>query len=72
MYSPKIKKDLIPVLYKLAKQEGRPMTQLVDEILRKELTKRGCEICRDENKEEISINQKKRANRRGVENVLEG
>ena len=65
MYSPKIKKDLIPVLYKLAKQEGRPMTQLVDEILRKELTKRGCEICRDGN-------QKKRTNRRGIKDVLKG
>ena len=72
MYSPKIKKDLIPVLYKLAKQKGKPMTQLVDEILRKELTKRGCEICRDGSKEEISINQKKRANHRGVEDVLKG
>jgi hypothetical protein len=41
MYSPKIKEDLIPVLYKLAKQEGKPMTQLVDEILRNELKVRG-------------------------------
>ena len=41
MYSPRIKEDLIPVLYKLAKQEGKPMTQLVDEILRKELKVRG-------------------------------
>ena len=39
MYSPKIKDDLIPVLYKLAKQMGKPMTRLVDEILRKELGK---------------------------------
>ena len=28
MYSPKVKEDLIPVLYKLAKQEGKPMTEL--------------------------------------------
>ena len=37
MYSPKIKDDLIPVLYTQAKQEGKPMTRLVDEILRKHL-----------------------------------
>lgn len=41
MYSPRIKEDLIPVLYKLAKQEEKPMTQLVDEILRNELKVRG-------------------------------
>ena len=40
MYSPKIKEDLIPHLYRLAKQEKKPMTAVVDEILRKEITKR--------------------------------
>ncbi len=45
MYSPKIKEDLIPVLYKLAKHEGKPMTRLLDEILRSELRKRGWEVC---------------------------
>ena len=40
MYSPKISEDLIPLLFKLAKQEGKPMTKLVDEILRKSLTER--------------------------------
>ena len=40
MYSPKIKEDLIPHLYKLAKQENKPMTTVVDEILRKGITKR--------------------------------
>ena len=49
MYSPKIKEDLIPVLYRLAKEQGRSMTKVVDEILRKELAdlidqeERGCE-----------------------------
>lgn len=48
MYSPKIEEDLIPVLYKLAKQMGKPMTRLVDEILRKELSKiRIFNKCRD-------------------------
>ena len=40
MYSPKIKEDLIPVLYKLAKQEQKTMTALVDEMLRAEIVKR--------------------------------
>jgi hypothetical protein len=40
MYSPKVKEDLIPVLYKLAKQEQKPMTALVDEMLRTEIGKR--------------------------------
>jgi len=42
MYSPKIKEDLIPVLFKLAAKEGKPMTKLVDEILRQELKEREC------------------------------
>ena len=37
MYSPRIKNDLIPLLYRVAKNEGKPMTQLVDEILRPEI-----------------------------------
>lgn len=40
MYSPKIKEDLVPILYKLAKQEGKPMTALIDEMLRVEIAKR--------------------------------
>jgi len=34
MYSPKIKEDLIPKLYRRAKAEGIPMTKLVDQIIR--------------------------------------
>jgi hypothetical protein len=37
MYSPKIKKDLIPILYRLAKKQGKPMTRLVDELLKESL-----------------------------------
>ena len=37
MYSPKISEDLIPFIYKLAKNEKKPMTQVVDEILRKKI-----------------------------------
>jgi hypothetical protein len=40
MYSPKIRDDLIPLLYRLARQEGKPMTHLVDEILRAEVERR--------------------------------
>jgi len=34
MYSPKIKEDLIPILYRFAKEKGKPMTWIVDDILR--------------------------------------
>ena len=44
MYSPKIKEDLIPILYKLAKQEGKPMTVLIDEMLRAEIAKRNGQV----------------------------
>ena len=44
MYSPKIKEDLIRILYKLAKQEGKPMTALIDEMLRAEIAKRNGQV----------------------------
>jgi hypothetical protein len=40
MYSPNIRDDLIPLLYRLARKEGKPMTRLVDEILRGEVERR--------------------------------
>ena len=33
MYSPKIREDLIPKLYEVAKKRQIPMTHLVDEII---------------------------------------
>ena len=39
MYSPRISQDLIPVLYRKAKERKVPMTKLVDEILRENLLK---------------------------------
>jgi len=39
MYSPKIAEDLIPVLYKMSKAKGKPMTKIVDEIMRGAITK---------------------------------
>ena len=47
MYSPKIKEDLIPILYKLAKLEGKPMTALIDEMLRAEIAKRNGQVKSD-------------------------
>ena len=44
MYSPKINIDLIPILYKLAKQEEKPMTALVDEMLRAEIAGRNGQL----------------------------
>jgi len=38
MYSPRISEDLIPVLYKEAQKQGKHMTTLVDELLRKALS----------------------------------
>jgi len=34
MYSPKISADLIPMIYQKAKASSKPMTKVVDEILR--------------------------------------
>jgi hypothetical protein len=33
LYSPKISEDIVPQLYQLAKQEKKPMTKYVNEIL---------------------------------------
>jgi EAL domain-containing protein (putative c-di-GMP-specific phosphodiesterase class I) len=38
MYSPRIKKDLIPYLYRIKKEQGIPMTKLVNEIIESYLT----------------------------------
>ena len=39
MYSPKIDEDLIPILYKMAKAKSRPMTKIVNDIIRKGIAK---------------------------------
>ena len=39
MYSPKIRDDLIPKIYQLGKATKKPMTQVVDTILRTYLGK---------------------------------
>jgi hypothetical protein len=40
MYSPRIRDDLIPLLYRIARHEEKPMTRIVDEILRPEIESR--------------------------------
>lgn len=37
MYSPKIKEEFIPLIYRIAKNKGKRMTTLVNEIIRKAL-----------------------------------
>ena len=64
MYSPKIKEDLIPILYKLAKREGKPMTALIDQMLRAEITKRNRQI-HQINNETAPVSVKKTADDEG-------
>ena len=40
MYSPKISEEFIPILYRIAKSEKRPMTRLVNEIIKQEIERR--------------------------------
>jgi len=35
MYSPKVKEEFIPYLYKEAKRKHKPMTQIVNSIIKK-------------------------------------
>ena len=51
MYSPKISEDLIPELYRISKEVEKPMTKVVDDVLR-------CYVCfykkcNNKSKEEI-------------------
>jgi hypothetical protein len=41
MYSPKINKEYIPLLYKLSKEAGLPMTIYVNQIIGQALMKEG-------------------------------
>ena len=38
MYTPKISEELVPVLYRLAKERRMPMTRFVDGLIRQALT----------------------------------
>ena len=46
MYTPKISEKFIPVLYRIAKEEKKPMTRLVNEIIRQELERRSPYECK--------------------------
>jgi hypothetical protein len=37
MYSPKISEELIPIIYRMSKAKGQPMTRTVNAIIRKAL-----------------------------------
>ena len=37
MYSPKISEDLIPTLYQMSREKRKPMTKMVNEILREKI-----------------------------------
>ena len=50
MYSPKIKEDLIPELYRAAKEKGLTMTRLVDKILRDALNGNKKRVKKNESK----------------------
>jgi hypothetical protein len=56
MYSPKISEDLIPLLYQLRLKEKKPMTKIVDELLRTALSQRG------EDDERLQTTEKTRGN----------
>lgn len=68
MYSPKVKEDLIPILYKLARHEGKPMTALVDEMIRAEIAKRNGQVEKS-NDETVSKGVKKTADAGGSEKL---
>ncbi len=40
MYSPKISEELVPALYWIAKEEKRPMTRLVNDIIKRAIERR--------------------------------
>jgi hypothetical protein len=40
MYSPRIYPSLIPIIYKKAKEEKKPMTKFVNDILRDKLSEK--------------------------------
>jgi hypothetical protein len=63
MYSPRIRDNLIPLLYRVAKARKVPMTILVNEILRRSLEKER----RRKDDSEKGIDQEPRQKERRVE-----
>ena len=54
MYSPKIKEDLIPIIYTKAKEKKIPMTKLVNDILRDKLKDTGDTMYSNTDKQMVS------------------
>ncbi len=46
MYNPKISEDLVHVVYKIGKMEGRPMTKVLNSIIREYLDQKYPELMR--------------------------
>jgi len=40
MYSPKVSEDFVPQLYKLAKEQNKTMTRVLDDIIRDKLAEK--------------------------------
>jgi hypothetical protein len=45
MYSPRIKEELIPFLYREAKYRGKPMTHIVNDVIEKYFITVKCSKC---------------------------
>ena len=41
MYCPKIKEEFIPILYRMAKEQRKPMTKLVNQIIERAIKENG-------------------------------
>jgi hypothetical protein len=65
MYSPKIREDYIPVLYRIARNRGVPMTRLVCEALDEYLKKTGTTSPDVHRKEENSGHKQEQRDLRG-------
>ena len=51
MYSPKVSEDLVPQLYKLAKEQKRPMTKILDGLIRDKLAEKANDKAESTNSE---------------------
>jgi len=56
MYSPRIKPELIPELFQIRKEAGRPMTRVVDSMLREGIRRWKYEKERSNNHEDNTLN----------------
>ena len=59
MYSPKIREDLIPLLYQLKLCLDKPMTEILDDIVRPEVMEMYSLFCKEEHSF-YSVNEEER------------